>query len=43
LVVPNKLVGDEVVTDTDAVRRLIEEHGAENICAVRERASVGEF
>ena len=30
LVVPNKLVGDEVVTDVDAVKALLLEHGAQN-------------
>jgi O-phospho-L-seryl-tRNASec:L-selenocysteinyl-tRNA synthase len=40
LVVPNKLVGDEVVTDLDAVRGLVAEHGAENILCVLTTVSV---
>ena len=31
LVVPNKLVGDEVVTDVDAIKALLLEHGADNV------------
>lgn len=40
LVVPNKLVGDEVVTDVDAIKALLAEHGAENVLCVLTTISV---
>ena len=40
LVVPNKLVGDEVQTDMERLAELLEEHGADNVLCILSTVSV---